>query len=101
MRGKMIEQRTLVLREAEEVVPLLDPLQRERRVQRTFAVDEIFFLLEGLASLAIPAFVRPFVDIARVMDAARQVGDAVLVPRLGRADEVVERHVEPPPGARE
>ena len=91
MRGEVVEQRLLIFRQAEEVVLLTDPLRRDRRVQRTAAVDEVLLLLELLTADAVPALVDAFVDVAGVVDAARQLGDAGPVPRLRRADEVVER----------
>src|SRR5205814_980892 len=62
VRGEMIEQRLLVLREPEEVVLLADPLGLQRRVQRAVAVDEILLLLEFLAADAVPAFVDALVE---------------------------------------
>src|SRR5205814_5936617 len=63
MRGKVLEQRFLVLRQPEEVILLLDPLRR-RQMQRTLAVDEILFLLEGFAANAVPPLVHALVNIA-------------------------------------
>ena len=97
MRGEVIEQRLLVLRQPEKVVLLADPLGLERRVQRAVAVGEILLLLELLAADAVPAFVDALVDVAGVVDALHEIGDPRLVPRLRGADEIVERNVEPPP----
>ena len=70
-------------------------------MQRTAAVDEVLLLLEFLAADAVPPLVNAFVDVARVVEAPRQFGDAGMVTRFGGADEVVERHLEPLPGAAE
>src|SRR5207249_10514973 len=101
MRREMIEERPLVFGEPEKVVLLADPLRLQRRMQRTAAVDEVLLLLEFLAADAVPPLVNAFVDVARVVDAPRQFGDAGMVTRFGGADEVVERHLEPLPGAAE
>src|SRR6185295_8188087 len=95
--GEVIEQRLLVFRQPEEIVLLADPLRLERGMQRTVAVDEILFLLELLAADAVPAFVDALVDVTRVVNALRDVAGADLVPRLGGADEIVERDVETRP----
>ena len=63
-------------------------------MDRALAVDEILLLLERLAGDAVPAFVEPFVDVARGVIAPDELLHAGLVARLGRADEVVERDVE-------
>ena len=70
VRGEVIEQRLLILRQPEEVVLLADPLGLQRRVQRAVAVDEVLLLLELLAADAVPALVDAFVDVAGVVDAA-------------------------------
>src|SRR5262249_25310372 len=44
-----------------------------------------------------PPLVDAFVDVARVVDALRQIRHADAMPRLGRSDEVVERDVQPRP----
>src|SRR4029453_6129216 len=84
-----------------EIVLLLDPLQLGRGMQRTFAVDQILFLLERFAPLAVPPLVAAFVDVSRVMDPLHDLGDARAMPRLRGADDIIEGHVEMPPGARE
>ena len=95
MRGEVIEQRLLIFREPEEVVLLADPVGRGRQVQRTLAVDEVLLLLERLAADAVPAFVDAFVDVAGLAaSAATRSLHARAVTRLGRPDEIVERHVE-------
>src|SRR5262249_19112732 len=82
----------------EEEVLLADPLGLQRRMQRAVAVDEILFLLELFAADAVPALVQAFVNIARVVDASGDFGDAGAVARLGGAAEIVERGVEPAAG---
>jgi hypothetical protein len=99
--GEVIEQRLLVLRQPEEEILLADPLRFHRRVQRAAAVDEILLLLELLAADAVPALVNALVDVAGFVEPLRELGDAGPVPRLGGADEVVERDVEVPPGGGE
>jgi hypothetical protein len=94
---KVIEERLLVLREPEKVVFLPDPLGLQRGVQRTVPVDEILFLFELLTADTVPPFVDAFVNVAGGVDAVRELGDADPVARFRGADEVVERHVEPPP----
>ncbi len=92
----VVEERLLVLREAEEVVLLLDPVGL-RAMHRAEAVDEVLLLLEGLAGVAVPAFVVPLVDVAGGPDALDQRGHADTMALLRGPDEVVERHVEPLP----
>ena len=97
----MLEERLLILREAEEPVLLLDPL-RLGLVDRTQALDQILFRLERLAALAIPAFVRAFVDVAVVQAGLRHLLDRGEMPlAIGRANEIVERQVEPLPDVAE
>src|SRR4029450_2957891 len=96
-RGEVIEDWLLILREAEEVVLFLNPLRR-RQVQRALAVDEILLLLEPFASDALPTLVQTVVNVAGVVDATGQVGHAGSMSRFGRADEVVERNIQLPPG---
>src|SRR5262245_52586691 len=93
----MVGERLLILGQPEKVVLFANPLRRQRWVKGTLAVDEIFLLLELLTAHAVPALVDALVDVAGVVDAARDLGDADAVARLRRADEVVERDVEPLP----
>src|SRR5690606_3071026 len=93
MRREMRFEGLGVLRETEEVVLLTNPVGL-RQVDRTFAVDEILLLLEGLAGHAIPALVDAFVDVARLAAPAHQLLDRGAMARLSRTDEVVERDVE-------
>ena len=101
MRREQVEQRLLVFRQPEEVILLTDPFRLERRMQRALAVDEIFFLLELLAADAVPTLIHAVVDVTRVVDAPGELGHTGLVPRFGRADEIVERDVEALPGPAE
>src|SRR5262245_45943659 len=97
MRAEVLDERLLILREPEEEVLLADPLGLQRRVQWTVAVDEILLLLELLAADAVPALVDALVDVAGVVAALCQKAGTDVVPGLGRADEIVERHIEPLP----
>ena len=91
MRRVVIEQCPLIAREPEEVILLANPL-RLRAVNRTHTLDEILFLLEGLARHAVPALVLPLVHVAAGTAGLDQSLDAGAVARLGRPDEVVEGH---------
>src|SRR5439155_25927201 len=97
VRTEVIEERLLILRQAEEVVLLAGPLRLQRRMQRAVAVDEVFLLLELLAAATVPTLVDALVDVARRVDALRDLGHAGSVPRLGGACEGVERDAEMPP----
>src|SRR5262249_49739759 len=101
MRLEMIQEPLLVLREPEEVVLLADPLGRQRRMERTLAIDEVLLLLELLAADAVPALVDALVDLSLVVEPASKLRDARTMARLRRPDEVVEGDVELPPGAPE
>ncbi len=90
------EQGVAVAREAEEVVLLLDPL-RLGAVDRAEAVHQVLLRLEGLARHAVRPLVERVVQIAAVGDPLHHRADAVAVPLLGRADEIVEGNLEPPP----
>ena len=72
VRREVIEQRLLILRQAEEVVLLPDPLRRRVGCSGQLAVDEILLLLERLAADAVPALVDAFVDVAGGVDALRE-----------------------------
>jgi hypothetical protein len=69
VRREQIEQRLLILGQPEEVVLLLNPLHFRRRVQRTTAVDELFFRLERLAANTVPALVNTLVNVPPVINA--------------------------------
>ena len=97
MRGEVVEQRLLILREPEEIVLLANPFGLQRRVQRTVAVDEILLLLELLAADAVPPLVDALENVAGVPQTPRQFRDTGFVTRLGGADEIVERHVQTRP----
>ena len=89
VRLEVREQRIAVLREAEEVVLLLDPLGRPL-VHGAQPLDEVLLLLEGLAPDAVPALVVARVDVARRGARLHHSLHGRPVPRLGRPDEVVE-----------
>jgi hypothetical protein len=63
----------------------------------TQAVDQVFFLLERFAGDAVPPFVRALVDITRIERPLHERLHRPGVPRLGSADEIVERQVQPAP----
>ncbi len=99
MRREVRDERVAVLREAEEVVLLLDPL--DGAVQRALPVHQVLVLLERLAADAVPSLVEPLVDVTLRGDQAHQLLDRRLVARLGRPDEVVVGDVEEIPGLAE
>ena len=96
----VVEQPPPVLRQPEEVVLLLDPLRRPA-VHRTVAAVEVLLRLERLARNAVPPLVPAVVDVPGGGQALSQGGHAGPVARFRRADEVVERDVEPRPYAAE
>src|SRR5262245_25970484 len=94
MGGEMIRERLLILRQPEEIVLFANPVRRQRRMERALAVEEVLFLLELFAAVLFAAVVHPLVDIAELVDAARDLSDAGAVARLRCADEVVERNIK-------
>ena len=96
----VIEQALPVLRQPEEMVLLLDPLRR-LAVDRAVAVLEVLLRLERLARDAVPPLVVAVIDVAGVGQSRDQGRHAGPVARLRRADEVVERDVEPRPDVTE
>src|SRR5688572_13632360 len=94
MIGEVLQQRVAILRQPEEEVLLLDPLRRQRRMERALAVDEVLLLLEGFTRDAVPALVDTFVDVAPVVADLRELLHRRPVSRFRRADEVVERAVQ-------
>ena len=89
-----------VFGQSEEIVLLSNPLWL-RPMNRTQAVNEILLLLEGLARLAVPAFVIALEDVARRRHPAHELLNARLVARLCRADEIVEGNVQTLPDIEE
>ena len=96
VRRVALEQGLAILRQAEEVVLLAYPLRRAL-VHRAGAVDEVLLLLERLARDAVPPFVEPLVDVARLDQARDERRHAAPVAIFRSPDEVVEGNVQPPP----
>ena len=101
VRRVVLEQRLLILREAEEPVLLANPLRLDRRMDRTVPVDEVLLLLERLAADAVPAFVRRPRRCRRRRRQACAIRCTAGKCRraVGGADEVVVRQVEALPDA--
>src|SRR4029079_10009736 len=96
MRREMREQRVAVLREPEEMVLLLDPV--DGAVERALAVDEILLLLERLAADAVPALVEPLVDVPLRRDPAYELLHRGLMAGVGGGGcDVVEGVQDGPP----
>ena len=89
-----LEQLRRVLRQSEEVVLLLDPLDRRpvnlADLLAVLGVDVVLGL-RRLAADAVHAVVLGLVDVAGRCQPLPHLGDRRLVARLGRADEVVVR----------
>ena len=94
-----LAQPVRIRRQPEEPVLLFDPLQRARRMQNAFAVDDLVVLLERLAADAVPARVRLLVEIVRrvLEDRFDQRPHTSLVIVRGRSDELVVRDGQLPP----
>ena len=97
MRGVPLEQPVAVTAELEEVVLLLHVIDRPA-VDRAVAVDQLVLGVVRLTRDAVEAFVRAELDVARLVAGVQQLLDALVVPSVGRADEVVVRDVEELPG---
>ena len=93
MRGVVVEQRLLELRELEEVVLLGDALDRAV-VDRTQPVDELVLGVIRLTGDAVQALVGGQLDEAVVVDLLQERLDRGPVAVLGGADEVVVADVE-------
>ena len=85
----MLQQPLPVGGEPEEVILLLGPDGLARGVDRAAALDELIFLLEGLAADAVEARVAIQVEVTGSPDPLQQRLDRLPVPRLGGPDEVV------------
>ncbi len=86
----VLEQRLLVLGEAEEVRLLLHLLDRLARVERAdVAGEQLFLRLERLAADAVPVFVVAEIKVAVLLDLLPEILDDRLVALFRRADEVV------------
>src|SRR5262245_10621726 len=88
-----IEQRLLVLRQAEVVALLFQPLDLAP-TRRTLAVDELRFRDKDLVDRAVPAFVLALVDVAVALHAAPDLLRCLVVPRLRGTNEVVVRDLQ-------
>ena len=96
-----VEQAIFEAREAEEVVLLLEVLDRAQmdRAQVLDAVDgdEIFLGVVELARDAVQALEHVEFDVAGVVATLEEFGDGGLVAGFGGADEVVVGDVQPSP----
>ncbi len=94
MRGVPVEQPVLEATQAEEVVLLLDALDRPLVYSAQIARIELVVGVVLLAGDAVLALVEIELDVAGVVAALQQFGDADLVTLLGGADEVVVGDVQ-------
>ncbi len=99
--GVQVEQPLLEVAHAEEVVGLLEDLDRlrmdgahELALVLARARHELARLLVLLAAHAIVPLELARVDVAVVVELLQEEGDPVLVPRIRRADEVVVGDVD-------
>ena len=92
-----VEKAVLEPRQAEEVVLLLEVVDRPLVDRAQFAVDQLVVGVVLLARHAVLAAVEVELDVAGVVTALQQLDDGALVTRFGRADEVVVGDLEPPP----
>ncbi len=92
----VVEQWLFERTQAEEVVVLLH-LDDRAAVHGAFAVDELVCGVVVLTRHAIEARVRAELDEAVVVDPLEELLDHGVVPRLGRANEVVVADIEPFP----
>ena len=100
--GVPVEQSVFEAREPEEVVLLLEVLDRamvdRAQVLDTVDRDQVVVGVVQLAGHAVETLEHVELDVARVVAALEQFGDGRLVARFGGADEVVVGDVEPSPG---
>ena len=83
LRLYVFQQPVGVLREAEEVVLLLDPLGL-RAVRRAHTVLKVLLLKKGLAGLAVVALVVTLVDVVLDgLEEPRQTDDVIVAPSSG------------------
>ena len=87
--GVPVEQTVLEARQAEEVVLLLELLDRQLVDRAEVAGQQVVVAVVQLAAHAVLAPVQVELDVAGVVAALQQLDDGRPVPRLGRADEVV------------
>ena len=84
-----VEQAVLEAREAEEVVLLLELLDRQLVDRAQVAGEQVVVAVVQLAAHAVLPPVQVELDVAGVVAALQQLDDGGPVPWLGRADEVV------------
>ena len=89
-----VEQAVLEARQAEEVVLLLELLDRQLVDRAQVAGQQVVVAVVQLAAHAVLAPVQVELDVAGVVAALQQLDDGGPVPRLGRADEVVVGDLE-------
>ena len=77
--------------QTEEVVLLTVAIERDPVDQTRVAGADLGFRLEVGAARAVPALVRPEIDVTGVVDALQHPLDALDVTGVGRADEEVVR----------
>ena len=80
--------------QAKEPVLLRLELERDLVDRARVARAQLALGLEVRAAGAVPAFVRPLVDVPGVVDALDHLGHAIRVARIRRADEEVVRSVD-------
>jgi hypothetical protein len=97
VRGVVLEQTVLEGAEPEEPVLLLH-LDQRPAVDRAVPVDARLGREVVLTAHAVEALVHVLVDVAVLVDGGEELLDALVVARLGRADEVVVADVEDVPG---
>ncbi len=97
MRRVPVEEAVLEPRQAEEVVLLLEVVDRPLVDRAQLAVDQLVVGVVLLARHAVLAAVEVELDVAGVVAALQQLDHGALVPRFGRADEVVVGDLEAPP----
>jgi hypothetical protein len=104
MRLEVLEQRLVVLREAEEEVALLHLLGLHLVLGTAALLVEVLVRLEAFAALAVQPLVRLLVKhgltglgAQRVLEPAEQLLHGEVVALVGRADELVVLHVQRAP----
>ena len=95
----MPEQRLGILREAEEIILLLDRLGH-RPVNRAAPVLEVLLEIEGLAAGAVETLVVALIDVPALVAALEQLLHPLHVPLVGGPDEGVVRDAKLRPDGR-
>ena len=94
VRSVVLEQRLRELRQPEEVALLAQALDRVAAGRTAASVEQLRFRHEQLVDGAVPAFVAGLVEVAAIAHPPPDRLRRALVPRFGRADEVVVRDVQ-------